>query len=171
MILPIFYLLHGEAYDSDDPSTMNSYSALVSKSQVNIHCLKCRALQCNTACLEFLYHNTNRAKRAHEPIDITVNTRGAPFNSLHYLTTHSYFGLVPEYGEDGQIMMWKRQPIQAGVGGPSESRVETDQYGQVVISKKRSHQEATDPDTPGSGTSSDDTETETSPRKRRKTSI
>jgi hypothetical protein len=31
LILPLFYLLHGEAYDSADPSTMTSYFAKVTK--------------------------------------------------------------------------------------------------------------------------------------------
>jgi hypothetical protein len=110
MILPIFYLLHGEAYNSDDPSTMNSYIVNPSRNQCNIVCLKCRVNKCNTACLEFLYHNTqyNKPKKIYEPTDITVNTRGTPFNALHYLTSHSYYGLVPQYDKAGQIMMWKR---------------------------------------------------------------
>ena len=29
LILPIFYLIHGEAYDSQDPETMTSYHAVI----------------------------------------------------------------------------------------------------------------------------------------------
>lgn len=90
LILPVFYLLHGEAYDSDDSSTMTSYFAKVTKSQINIQCLKCNE---NTWSLnftfEFLYHNTDEQG---QPIDITVNTRGSPCHQLHYLGTHPCLG-------------------------------------------------------------------------------
>ena len=60
LILPLFYLLHGEAYDSDDPSTMSSYYAKVTKSQLNVCCLKCSKNEWNlNFTYEFLYHNTD----------------------------------------------------------------------------------------------------------------
>ena len=58
LILPMFYLLHGEAYDSSDPKTLTSYFAKFTKSQLNIQCLKCKEnVWPLNFTFEFLYHN------------------------------------------------------------------------------------------------------------------
>lgn len=65
---------------------MTSYFAKVTKSQVNIGCLKCQRNTFHLTCtFEFLYHNTDGEN---QPIDITVNTRGSPCHQLHYQGTH-----------------------------------------------------------------------------------
>lgn len=56
LVLPLFYLIHGEAYDSEDPLSMSSYFASQTKSQINIQCLKCKQNKFNTLSLEFLFH-------------------------------------------------------------------------------------------------------------------
>lgn len=67
---------------------MTSYFAKVTKSQINVCCLKCQKNEWNlTFTCEFLYHNTDEEG---QPIDITVNTRGSPCHQLHYMGTHSY---------------------------------------------------------------------------------
>lgn len=111
MVLPIFYLIHGEAYDSDDPKTMTSYYMNVSKSQINIQCLRCKSCKWTTLNLEFLYHNSDTTKDPAEPIDITVNTRGSPFHGLHYYATHGYFGYMPVEGGEEGTQVWKRVSV------------------------------------------------------------
>jgi hypothetical protein len=81
--------------------------------------MKCRVNKCNTSCHEFIFHNTeyNKVTKTYEPIDITVNTRGTPFNSLHYLTSHGYYGQVPKYDNEGQIINWQKQPLGTLING------------------------------------------------------
>ena len=55
-ILPVFYLIHGEAYSSlDDSKYEASYCIVTTKKQVNIRCLKCKSNPFSTLNIEFTY--------------------------------------------------------------------------------------------------------------------
>jgi len=88
LILPIFYLLHGEAYNSQDPKTMVSYISKTTSSQLNVHCLKCKDKP--TLSLEFKYWSDGVS-------NITVNNRGSPCHGLHYLDLHGLGPNAPKY--------------------------------------------------------------------------
>lgn len=55
LIIPIFYLLHGEPFDSDmaDDDASESYYLNITPQFINIMCKKCEVSTFNTLRLEF----------------------------------------------------------------------------------------------------------------------
>lgn len=133
LILPLFYLFHGEAYDSSDPSTMASYYAKVTKNQINIQCLKCNQNDWSlNFTFEFLYHNTDEEN---QPIDITVNTRGSACHQLHYLATHQYLGNTTQVAERNQVQ--QKEKKEKAPKPPKEVKAQKKASADDSESKKR----------------------------------
>ena len=87
-ILPIFYLLHGEPYDTDNVIEYEkSYFIKYTPSQLNIECKKCKNIEFNSLCFEFYYHNKTSCGVAR---DITLTYRGHPLHAFHYKSLHTY---------------------------------------------------------------------------------
>ena len=89
-ILPIFYLIHGEAYDSTDPASIRSYDIQITHKQVNIFCKKCKSAGHCSLIMEWLPLKSDTKN----PRDITSHHRGAIFHGLHYEDQHPIFGML-----------------------------------------------------------------------------
>ena len=88
MVLPLFYFLHGEAYDSESEPT--SYVVKLCSSYLQICCLKCKnKVFPMTFTAEFSFKVEEETE---ELIEIEVGGRGILCHSLHYEGLHSLRG-------------------------------------------------------------------------------
>lgn len=84
--MPIFYLIHGEAFDSTLP--FNSYDFKVQKHKINLYCQKCVNKNYLTLHVEFYHKGSIQA-----PIMIGFKRNTQIFHQLHYEDRHP-MGLV-----------------------------------------------------------------------------
>lgn len=88
MVLPLFYFLHGEAYDSN--SEPMSYDIKQCSQYLQICCLQCKnKVFPLTFTAEFSF---KICEETDEPIEIEVGGRGILCHSLHYEGLHQLQG-------------------------------------------------------------------------------
>lgn len=92
LVMPIFYLSHGEAFDSTMP--FSSYDFKVQKHKVNLYCKKCVNKNYLTLHVEFDHKGSIEA-----PIMIGFKRNTSIFHQLHYEDRHP-LGLLSLYPAD-----------------------------------------------------------------------
>ena len=84
LVLPVFYLVHGEAFDSECKQPL-SYYIQTTNSQVNIRCARCKPNNWGTLNIEFKFGLLDKVEG---PTLICTHPRGSIFHGLHYESTH-----------------------------------------------------------------------------------